>query len=240
MESDDDDELNVRFAPYPSTTVPEAVEETDNTNYLAVHHAARMARENPNYVERAVRKTRPPKLKLTSKLLLAPHGLALLAKQARQIRLQRKQGSEGIQLTRLIQMYDAWAKQLCPGYELDQFYSKVEKMGHERLVREQTEALIAGRHVDHLDTLKPHTTHTEAIIQQHKEGVYNKRAERDDSDLDIELEIEESETQHKSASNTNAKAHVAPAKKVEIDMPEGDFDEPEGLDDVVFGQYEDD
>ena len=240
MESDDDDDLTVRFAPYASATVPQAQNEEDNTNYMAAHHAARMAKENPDYVERAVRKPRAPKLKLTSTLLLAPHGLALLAKQCRQIRIQRKQGSEGIQLTRLVQMYDAWAKQLCPGHDLDQFYSKLEKLGSERIVKEQTEALIAGKHVEHLDTLKPHTSATEAIIQQHKETIHNKRAANDDSDLDIELEIEEHEASAKlPPSATGTRTSASTGKNVDIKMPEGDFYEPEGLDDVEFGQYGD-
>jgi len=238
MESDDDDELILRFDRPTAATIPSAQNEVDNTNYMAAHHTARMARENPNYVEKAVRKPRPPKLKLTSTLLLAPHGLGLLAKQCRQIRLKRKEGSEGIQLTRLIQLYDAWAKQLCPGYDLDQFYSKVEKMGSERVVRDQAEALIAGRHIEHLDTLKPHTSATESIIQQHKESVYNKRAGGDDSDLDIELEIEESEPSKKVASTVQPTLPPSSSsKKVEINLPEGDFYEPEGLDEAEFGHY---
>jgi hypothetical protein len=238
MESSDDDVSIVEFdmAAHSSEHINPSA--SDTTNYMALHHEARMTKENPNYIERSVRVPRAPKLKLNSQLLLAPHGLALLAKQCRQLRLNRKQGSEGIQLTRIIQLYDAWARQLCPGYDLEVFYNKIEKIGGERVVKEQTEALITGRNVDDLDALNYHTSHTEQVIRQHRSSVLQKRYDDGEGD-DVELEIEEiPKTKFNGVSAAVKTFDESNDKHSANNVMEGDFAEPEGLEEVDFDEYD--
>lgn len=236
MASDDEDELIIRFDKnggndaFPETTF------VDTTNYMAIHHKARMLAQNPDFIEQSVRTTRKPRLKMTSQLLLAPHGLALLAKQCRLMRQKRQQGNEGIQLARLVQMYDDWAHQLCPGYDLGVFYSKTEKMGAERNVRELTEALIAGRNVEALETLQPHTAATETIIEEHRNQIIQKRNTIPDDDDEIELSIEEDETTKTGSRGPVAPNH-APTNVSNVQFDEGDYAEPEGLD---LPNYDDD
>lgn len=155
----------------------------DSTNYMAIHHAARVANQNPtkSSERRSSKTSRAPKLKFTSQLLTSPAGLPLLAKQARGMKMKRREGSEGIQLLQVLQLYDNWARQLCPGHPLETFYSKLEKMGSERAVKEQTEALIAGRKVDDLDTLQRHTVATEVLIQKHHTAMEDKMMLRDNT-----------------------------------------------------------
>lgn len=232
MDISDDDELIVRFRRDDATAV-EQDDGEDSTNYMALHYEERMAKKDTSKrSERTTSKPRAPKLKLTSNLLMAPHGLTLLARQCRQTKIQPKEGSEGIQLTRILQMYDAWAKQLCPGLDLDRLYSKLEKIGAERAVKEQTELLIAGRNVDDLDALQTHTMQMESLIERHNLDVKNKMMESEEGE-EVELEIDETTSANtkQPAPGAQSTSSVRFGENVEIDLPEGDFGAPEGFDD---------
>jgi hypothetical protein len=239
MSSDDEEDLVVRFDNNPRWGNVGAAPADDTTNYMALHHAARLEKENPNHIERTVRSKRAPKLKMSSSLLLAPHGLPLLAKQCRQVRQQRKQGSEGIQLARIIQLYDTWAQQLCPGYDLGVFYSKMEKMGSERAVRDLTETLIAGRHTDDFETLQPHTTTAESLIREHRTSVTEKQKKTATSDEEIELEIEESEAPKRTSHTVASIPHQPQPKQTSSSAPSGDYSAPEGMDFDDYGGDDD-
>jgi hypothetical protein len=244
MEHDDDDGTIVRFDLPSGHGTHSTIESIDSTNYMAMNHAAKQSSNQNAQSDKPARKTRHLKLKLTSMMLLAPPGLTLLAKQCRQARIKRKEGREGLQLAQLIQLYDAWAKQLCPGHDIHAFYNKLGKMGNERAVKDHTEALIAARNKGDLDALHRHTEETEAIVYEHRATIERKRMVMDDAD---EAMIEEESSMMKSLSKPLSTIKAAPTSvpvplmddNIEIELPDGDFAEPEGLDASEFGGFDD-
>lgn len=229
MEVDEDDDLIVRFRREDKNSAGN-VEDEDTTNWMAVHYEERMGKEKTPKTTNKPRKPRPPKLKLNSQLILGDRGLPLLAKQCKGMKVKPKQGSEGLQLTLLLQMYDSWAKQLVPGHDLDKFYAKVEKLGNERAVKDQTELLIAAKNESDFSAIQRHTSRAEALITQHNRelaGIERDEGEEDDVELEIEEMMEKVE---KSSSRNSTSAHKPSAMDHDMNMPEGDFDAPEGFD----------
>ena len=141
--------------------------EGGDINYMALHYASKQESEAA-IVDRIVRQTKSrKKTKITPSVLTKPFGLNLLAKRCRQLRKTRlDEGKIQIQLYRVLEMYDDWAKQLCPGHDLNNFYAKVEKFGNDRMVKDLAEELIAARHVNNLDLITPHTSRSRDLIQQ--------------------------------------------------------------------------
>lgn len=239
MDVSDDDELVVRFNRNHDTNANGAQSE-ENTNWMALHYEERMGKEKNAKADAKPRKPRPPKLKLNSHLLLGERGLPLLAKQCKGMKLKPKQGSEGLQLTLLLQMYDSWAKQLMPGQDVDQFYAKVEKLGNERAVKDRTELLIAGRNEADFTGIQTHTTAAEALIAQHNRSVTNRFLADDDDQGEVELEIEEMVEQiEKSSSKAKSSTSAMQVTVADINLPEGDYGAPEDFDEE-FGAYDDD
>ena len=239
MDVSDDYELVVRFNRKDESNANGAQEE-ENTNWMALHYEERMGKEKNAKADSKPRKPRPPKLKLNSQLLLGERGLPLIAKQCKGMKLKPKQGSEGLQLTLLLQMYDSWAKQLMPGQDVDQFYAKVEKLGNERAVKDRTELLIAGRNETNFTGIQTHTTEAENLIAQHNRGMTSRFLAQDDDQGEVELEIEDSnDDEEKPSSKAKPSASTAKVASNDINLPEGDFDAPEGFEDD-FGGYGDD
>lgn len=239
MDVSDEDDLVVRFN-RPGAANDHAPAEDENTNWMAVHYEERMGREKGAKDDSKPRKPRPPKLKLNSQLLLGERGLPLLAKQCKGMKIKPKQGSEGLQLTLLLQMYDSWAKQLMPGQDVDKFYAKVEKLGNERAVKDRTELLIAGRNEENFTGILTHTTQAEALIAQHNRSITNQFLTTEDAPDEVELEIEDMMVEHEKAApkSTTIVAKPTAAPKA-THMPEGDFDAPEDFEDDFGGYIED-